>query len=199
MISIWRETFFLPLFFCNLFVSSSICGNTRISQPPSGMLTIQKRGWDTCIYSIWCKTFFWLFEDHNLFCFYIYHFFKLWGWGDASFQEWSIYWSDCSSLVSKCKEDVLVIWETWKGWHTGNRYPNPTPIWDPNNMLNKSLTIQKLIQIQTQIQIHRKGGIVETDMTKCHSIRHQTPKFPTPPKKLCNDFFGVHRTSFWSN
>ena len=85
---------------------------------------------------------------------------------------------------------MLVIWETWKGWHTGNRYPNPTPIWDPNNMLNKSLTIQKLIQIQTQIQTHRKGGTLETDMTKCHSIRHQTPKFPTPPKSYATIFLG---------
>ena len=28
------------------------------------------------------------------------------------------------------------------------------------------------------------------DMTKCHSIRHQTPKFPTPPKVMQQFFLG---------
>ena len=36
-------------------------------------------------------------------------------------------------------------------------------------------------------------------MTKCHSIRHQTPKFPTPPKSYATIFFGLLRTLFWSN
>ena len=35
--------------------------------------------------------------------------------------------------------------------------------------------------------------------TKCHSIRHQTPKFPTPPKSYATIFFGLLRTLFWSN
>ena len=36
-------------------------------------------------------------------------------------------------------------------------------------------------------------------MTECHSIRHQTPKFPTPPKSYATIFFGLRRTLFWSN
>ena len=35
--------------------------------------------------------------------------------------------------------------------------------------------------------------------TKCHSIRHQTPKFPTPQKSYATIFFGLLRTLFWSN
>ena len=35
--------------------------------------------------------------------------------------------------------------------------------------------------------------------SKCHSVRLQTPIFPTPQKSYATIFFGVHRTSFWSN
>ena len=35
--------------------------------------------------------------------------------------------------------------------------------------------------------------------TQCHSIRHQTPIFQTPPKSYATIFWGVHRTLFWSN
>ena len=32
---------------------------------------------------------------------------------------------------------------------------------------------------------------IQTLMTKCHSICHQTPKFPTPPKSYATIFFWV--------
>ena len=35
--------------------------------------------------------------------------------------------------------------------------------------------------------------------SKCHSIRHQTPKFPTLPKSYATIFFGLLRTPYWSN
>ena len=40
---------------------------------------------------------------------------------------------------------------------------------------------------------------LEVHMTKCHSIRHQTPKFPTPQKSYATIFLGLLRTLFWSN
>ena len=33
-------------------------------------------------------------------------------------------------------------------------------------------------------------GWSSLNMTKCHSIRHQTPKFPTPPKSYATFFLG---------
>ena len=36
-------------------------------------------------------------------------------------------------------------------------------------------------------------------LSKCHSIRHKTPKFPTPPKSYATIFFGLLRTPYWSN
>ena len=35
----------------------------------------------------------------------------------------------------------------------------------------------------------RQAGAYPIHMTKCHSIRHQTPKIPTPPQKVMQQFF----------
>ena len=69
-----------------------------------------------------------------------------------------------------------------------------------NKAKNKGayLRLQENISILNTVKL-QIGLNSNLHMTKCHSIRHQTPKFPTPQKIYATIFFGLLRTLFWSN
>ena len=75
-----------------------------------------------------------------------------------------------------------------------------------NKWTSVLLSIVDLILLLLRLKSYHKWShflplilAISTSIWLTDKLFRKNGYFSNPPKKLCNNFFGVHRTSFWSN